>query len=44
MKERLTPEMLEHLPDDFAIWIDTVIQTGDDLDEILQIMTGDKKL
>lgn len=40
IKERVTPDTTEGLPNEFVNWIDRVIEAGDDLKELLEVLSG----
>ena len=42
IKEQVRPEVLKGLPDDFEVWIGKIMEAGDELKEILDILTRDQ--
>jgi hypothetical protein len=40
LKQQVTPEIAEGLPDEFGNWIDSIIEAGDDLKKILETLTA----
>ncbi len=40
IKERVTPDTTADLPNEFVDWIDRVIEAGDNLKELLEVLSG----